>query len=56
MSEKKEREVEELMVRLAIKETKKGEVQEKPPHFWENSGFKVLVSMSMLTLVVFAKR
>lgn len=55
MGERRDKALKELRDQLAAKqqgETVSGEKQ----NFWETSGFKIVVSMSMLVLVVFSKR
>lgn len=54
MGEKREKDLIELRDQLALME--RNESGHEKPNFWESSGFKMVVSMSMLVLVVFAKR
>ncbi|KAJ4956083.1 hypothetical protein NE237_012866 [Protea cynaroides] len=54
MGEKRDRALKELRDQLAMKQ--QGGVSAEKQNFWENSGFKIVVSVSMLILVVFAKR
>ncbi|XP_010276551.1 PREDICTED: intracellular protein transport protein uso1-like isoform X2 [Nelumbo nucifera] len=54
MGERRDKALKELRDQLA---TKQGEnAVNGKQNFWESSGFKIVVSMSMLILVVFAKR
>ncbi|XP_010270972.1 PREDICTED: synaptonemal complex protein 1-like [Nelumbo nucifera] len=53
MGERRDKALKELRDQLA---TKQQGVSIDKQNFWESSGFKVVVSMSMLILVVFAKR
>ncbi|MQL98580.1 hypothetical protein Taro_031290 [Colocasia esculenta] len=55
MGEKREKVLKELREQLAMKEKNEGGSHDKP-NFWESSGFKMIISMSMLVLVVIAKR
>ncbi|XP_043723163.1 nuclear envelope-associated protein 2-like isoform X2 [Telopea speciosissima] len=55
MGERRDKALKELRDQLAMKQQGAGLGAEKQ-NFWESSGFKVVVSMSMLILVVFAKR
>ncbi|CAA6653944.1 unnamed protein product [Spirodela intermedia] len=48
------KDLKDLRDQLALKERNEG--GHEKPNFWESSGFKMVVSMSMLVLVVFAKR
>ncbi|PPE01133.1 hypothetical protein GOBAR_DD01836 [Gossypium barbadense] len=55
MGERRDKALEELRDQLAAKQQSGGVGAEKQ-NFWETSGFKIVVSMSMLILVVFSKR
>eukprot|EP01018_Ginkgo_biloba_P009568 Gb_37888 [translate_table: standard] len=54
IGERRDKAIKELREQLQIREN--GSVSTDNPSFWESSGFKFLVSMSMVVLVVFAKR
>lgn len=55
MGERRDKAIKELRDQLAGNEQTRDSVSEKQ-NFWESSGFKFVVSMSMLMLVVIAKR
>ncbi|KAF8401225.1 hypothetical protein HHK36_012154 [Tetracentron sinense] len=55
MGERREKTLKELRDQLAMKR-QEGAVGVGKQNFWECSGFKIMASMSMLILVVFAKR
>ncbi|KAK8591841.1 hypothetical protein V6N13_031867 [Hibiscus sabdariffa] len=55
MGERRDKALKELRDQLAAKQQSAGVGAEKQ-NFWETSGFKIVVSMSMLILVVFSKR
>ncbi|MFQ6650210.1 hypothetical protein Gotur_022176 [Gossypium turneri] len=55
MGERRDKALKELRDQLAAKQQRGGVGAEKQ-NFWETSGFKIVVSMSMLILVVFSKR
>ncbi|OVA13531.1 hypothetical protein BVC80_379g62 [Macleaya cordata] len=55
MGEKRDKVLKELRDQLAIKQQGEGLGIDKQ-NFWESSGFKVMVSMTMFILVVFGKR
>lgn len=55
MGERRDKALKELRDQLAAKQQSEAVGAEKP-NFWETSGFKIVVSMSMLILVVFSKR
>ncbi|KAJ4968626.1 hypothetical protein NE237_015327 [Protea cynaroides] len=55
MGERRDKALKELRDQLAMKQQEGGLGTEKQ-NFWESSGFKIVASMSMLILVVFAKR
>ncbi|MBA0602761.1 hypothetical protein Gorai_002930 [Gossypium raimondii] len=55
MGERRDKALKELRDQLAAKQQSGGVGAEKQ-NFWETSGFKIVVSMSMLILVVFSKR
>ncbi|KAK1570333.1 hypothetical protein Q3G72_000365 [Acer saccharum] len=54
MGERRDKALKELREQLAAKQG--GPVDSEKNNFWETSGFKIVVSMSMLILVVFSKR
>ncbi|KAJ8752235.1 hypothetical protein K2173_003871 [Erythroxylum novogranatense] len=54
MGERRDKALKELREQLAAKQATV--VNNEKRNFWESSGFKVVVSMSMLILVVFSKR
>uniref|UniRef100_A0A803PVZ1 Uncharacterized protein n=1 Tax=Cannabis sativa TaxID=3483 RepID=A0A803PVZ1_CANSA len=54
MGERRDKALEELRDQLAVKQVEASSSQKQ--NFWESSGFKIVVSMSMLVLVVFSKR
>lgn len=53
MGERRDKAIKELKEQLAEKYDKSVDAEKQ--NFWETSGFKVIASMSMLILVVFAK-
>lgn len=55
MGERRDKALKELRDQLAMKQQSRGGSFDKQ-NFWESSSFKIIVSMSMLVLVVFAKR
>eukprot|EP00262_Sarcandra_glabra_P004823 TRINITY_DN16061_c0_g1_i1.p1 TRINITY_DN16061_c0_g1~~TRINITY_DN16061_c0_g1_i1.p1 ORF type:complete len:342 (-),score=74.36 TRINITY_DN16061_c0_g1_i1:175-1200(-) len=55
MGERRDKALKELREQLAMNQHNRGGGDGKQ-NFWESSGFKIMVSMSMLVLVVFAKR
>ncbi|KAK8651582.1 hypothetical protein V6N13_141180 [Hibiscus sabdariffa] len=55
MGERRDKALKELRDQLAAKQQSAGVGGEKQ-NFWETSGFKIVVSMSMLVLVVFSRR
>lgn len=55
MGERRDKAIKELRDQLAAKQ-QDAHVGTEKQNFWETSGFKVVVSMSMLILVVFSKR
>ncbi|RWR95168.1 nuclear envelope-associated protein 2-like protein isoform X1 [Cinnamomum micranthum f. kanehirae] len=55
MGERRDKALKELRDQLAMKQQGGGGNLDKQ-NFWESSSFKIIVSMSMLVLVVFAKR
>ncbi|KAE8706423.1 Encodes alpha-helical IF-like protein isoform 2 [Hibiscus syriacus] len=55
MGERRDKALKELRDQLAAKQQSASVGNEKQ-NFWETSGFKIIVSMSMLILVVFLKR
>ena len=55
MGERRDKALKELRDQLAAKQQSAAMGAEKQ-NFWESSGFKIVVSMSMVILVVFSKR
>nr|XP_029124142.1 nuclear envelope-associated protein 2 isoform X2 [Elaeis guineensis] len=55
MGVKRDDDIKELRDQLAMKQQDGSGCNDKQ-NFWESSGFKIIVSMSMLVLAVFAKR
>ena len=55
MGERRDKALKELRDQLVTKQQGEAAEMEKQ-NFWESSGFKIVVSMSMLILVVFSKR
>ncbi|KAH9733883.1 nuclear envelope-associated protein 2 [Citrus sinensis] len=55
MGERRDKAIKELRDQLAAKQ-QDAHVGTEKQNFWETSGFKIVVSMSMLILVVFSKR
>lgn len=55
MGERRDKAIKELRDQLAAKQ-QDAHVSTEKQNFWETSGFKIVVSMSMLILVVFSKR
>lgn len=55
MGERRDKAIKELRDQLAAKQ-QDARVGTEKQNFWETSGFKTVVSMSMLILVVFSKR
>ncbi|KAL0412861.1 UNVERIFIED_CONTAM: Nuclear envelope-associated protein 2 [Sesamum radiatum] len=55
MGERRDKALKELRDQLAAKQPSPPPISEKQ-NFWETSGFKIVVSMSMLILVMFSKR
>ncbi|XVE63174.1 hypothetical protein DITRI_Ditri06bG0179000 [Diplodiscus trichospermus] len=56
MGERRDKALKELRDQLAAKQQCGGAASDEKQNFWETSGFKIVVSMSMLILVVFSKR
>ncbi|KAK7344302.1 hypothetical protein VNO77_13749 [Canavalia gladiata] len=57
MGERRDKAIKELRDQLAAKQHKEVVATDKQhQNFWDTSGFKIVVSMSMLVLVVFSKR
>ena len=57
MEERRDKAIKELRDQLASRHQSESVSAEKQnQNFWESSGFKIVVSMSMLILVVFSKR
>lgn len=56
MGEKQEEALKEIRDQLASKQGCGGSSSNENQNFWEKSGFKIVVSMSMLVLVLFSKR
>lgn len=55
MGEKRDKALKELMDQVAMKQPN-GLARDSKENFWENQGFKFIASMSMLALVILAKR
>ncbi|KAK1280606.1 hypothetical protein QJS04_geneDACA004670 [Acorus gramineus] len=55
MGERRDKALKELRDQLAVKQQNVSSSIEKQ-NFWESSGFKIMISMSMLVLVVFTKQ
>lgn len=55
MGERRDKALKELRDQLSTKQQSGSDATEKP-NIWESSGFKVIVSMSMIVLVLFSKR
>ena len=55
MGEKRDKAIKELRDQITGKQWDESVPGEKP-NFWDTSGFKIVVSMSMLLLVVVSKR
>jgi len=57
MGERRDKAIKELRDQLAAKQQKEVVGADKQnQNFWDTSGFKIVVSMSMLVLVVFSRR
>ncbi|XP_057426637.1 nuclear envelope-associated protein 2 isoform X2 [Lotus japonicus] len=57
MGERRDKAIKELRDQLAAKQQRGVAAEEKQQqNFWDTSGFKIVVSMSMLVLVAFSKR
>ncbi|XP_022999555.1 nuclear envelope-associated protein 2-like [Cucurbita maxima] len=56
IGDRREKAIKELRDQLAAKQGGAGPADGEKQNFWESSGFKVVVSMSMLILVVFSKQ
>lgn len=57
MGERRDKAIKELKDQLATKQAAgSGSTNEEKPNFWDTAGFKVVVSMSMVILVLFSKR
>ncbi|XP_068658957.1 nuclear envelope-associated protein 2-like isoform X2 [Aristolochia californica] len=56
MGERRDKALKELRDQLAMKQHNGRSEDPNKQNFWDSSGFKIIVSMSMLVLVVFAKR
>lgn len=54
IGERRDKAIKELREQLQTR--KNGSASSEKPSFWESSGFKFLVSMSMVVLVIFSKR
>lgn len=54
IGEKRDKTIKEL--REQLQAMKNGTISSEKPSFWESSGFKFVVSMSMVVLVIFSKR
>lgn len=55
MGERRDKALKELRDQLQQRGVSGASAAERP-NFWETSGFKIVVSMSMFILVVFSKR
>lgn len=53
--ERRDKAIKELRDQITGKELNESVSREKP-NFWDTSGFKIVVSMSMLILVIVSKR
>lgn len=57
MGERRDKAIKELRDQLAAKQQREIVGADKQnQNFWDTSGFKIVVSMSMLVLVVFSRR
>ncbi|KAL5068865.1 hypothetical protein RYX36_019752 [Vicia faba] len=56
MGERRDKSIKELKDQLAGKQHRVVDAGKQNQNFWDTSGFKIVVSMSMLVLVVFSKR
>ncbi|CAJ2628848.1 unnamed protein product [Trifolium pratense] len=56
MGERRDKAIKELRDQLAGKQQKVVDADKQNQNFWDSSGFKIVVSMSMVVLVVFSKR
>ncbi|XP_027352193.1 nuclear envelope-associated protein 2-like [Abrus precatorius] len=56
MGDRKDKAIKELRDQLATKQQSRVERAEKQNNFWGTSGFKIVISMSMLILMIFSKR
>ncbi|XP_020202579.1 nuclear envelope-associated protein 2 isoform X1 [Cajanus cajan] len=57
MGERRDKAIKELRDQLAAKQQREVVAADKQNHnFWDTSGFKIVVSMSMLVLVIFSRR
>ncbi|CAK8572563.1 unnamed protein product [Lathyrus sativus] len=56
MGERRDKAIKELKDQLAGKQQRVADAEKQNQNFWDTSGFKIVVSMSMLVLVVFSKR
>jgi len=57
MGERRDKAIKELRDQLAAKQQREVAAADKlNQNFWDTSGFKMVVSMSMLILVVFSRR
>lgn len=56
MGERRDKAIKELRDQLAAKQQLVVAAEKQNQNFWDTSGFKIVVSMSMLVLVVFSKR
>lgn len=55
MGERRDKAIKEIRDQITGKQWNESDSREKP-NFWDTSGFKIVVSMSMLILVIVAKR
>lgn len=56
MGERRDKAIKELKDQLAGKQQTVSDAEKQNQNFWDTSGFKIVMSMSMLVLVVFSKR
>jgi len=56
MGERRDKAIKELKDQLAGKHQTVSDAEKQNQNFWDTSGFKIVMSMSMLVLVVFSKR
>lgn len=56
MGEKRDKALKELMDQVVAMKQPNGPCRDIKENFWESQGFKFIASMSMLALVILAKR